>query len=241
MSTTGRDVIRRSLQLLGVVAAGAAPTAQEYADGLLTLNDMVYSWATESLTIYTQSRTLKVLSAGVQTYTIGAGGSISVERPLWVANAGIIPATTPPGEIQIQILTDAGWAAIATKDLTSTFPSRVYYDYGFNASGYGTVTVWPIPTTAPTLVLYLPTAIATFADGTTPHLFPPGYERMLRYNLAVELAAEYGKPLNPVVVALATSSKAEVKRANNRMDDLTVDPALSRRGTLFNWRTGEVL
>lgn len=238
MATTANTLITRALQLLGVIAAGELPTADDSADCLVTLNDMVSAWALEPLTIYAQTRLTKTLSPAVQSYTIGSGAAIDVARPLWVTNAGVIPSGQT-SEIPIDMLTEDMWANTLIKSQTSTFPTGVYYDYGFNSSGYGTMTVWPVPTTAPTLVLYLPQAITSFADGTTSYTFPPGYERMLRYNLAVELAPEYGRPLDAALAGLAISSKANVKRANYRPSELKVDSALlpndGRRGS-YNWR-----
>lgn len=40
MSLTGRDIIKRGMRLLGAVATGEDPTADEMADGLTALNDM---------------------------------------------------------------------------------------------------------------------------------------------------------------------------------------------------------
>ena len=226
------------MQLNGSVASGANPTADEFADGLLALNDMLNAWATEKLTIYTELRQTKVLTANTQTYTIGSGGSINVARPLWIHNAGVIPSGQT-NEIRLDMISDDEWAKVAIKSLTSTFPTTIFYDYGFNSSGYGTINVWPIPTTAPTLVLYLPQAITAFADGTTTYSFPPGYERMLRYNLAVELAAEFGVSPSPEVMAIAVQSKANVKRANIRIETLDVDGGLlpsPGKSTVYNWR-----
>lgn len=238
MATTAETLITRALQLLGVVAAGEVPTADDFADGLKTLNDMVTALATERLSIFTQSRTTKVLTATTQTYTIGVGAVINVARPLWLPNAGVIPVATNTTEIPLALLSDEQWAATSVKTLTSTFPTAVYYNYGFSAAGFGTITVWPIPTTGPTLVLYLPTAMGAFADGATSYEFPPGYERMLRYNLALDLAPEYGKPLDPVIAAIAATSKANMKRANNRAEDLRVDSALLTRTGVWDWRIG---
>lgn len=239
MATTANVLITRALQLIGVVAAGEVPTADDYADGLITLNDMLAAWATEPMTIYTQSRTTKTLTVSTQTYTIGASASINVARPLWVANAAVIQSGGTQ-EIPISVLSDDEWARVPIKSMTSTFPTSVYYDYGFDSSGYGTMSVYPVPTTAATLVLYLPSALSTFANGSTSYLFPPGYERMLRYNLAVELAPEYGKALEPTVAGIAAMSKANVKRANNRVAELRVDSALMPergRSASYDWRT----
>ncbi len=239
MATTANTLIQRALQLIGVIAAGENPTSDDLADGLVTLNDMVNAWALEPLTIFTEQRVTAALSASTQNYTIGAGATISTPRPLWVPNAGIIPSGAT-NELPINLLSDDQWAGIAIKSLTSVFPTAMYYNYDFNATtGYGLVAVWPIPTTTPTLVLYLPEAVTAFADGTTSYKFPPGYERMLRFNLAVELAPEYGRQVDPAVGAIAMQSKGNIKRANNREQDLIVDASLLRKSGLFNFRTGE--
>lgn len=238
MAASANTLITRALQLIGVCAAGEIPTPDDLNDGLATLNDMVDAWATERLTIYTEARQTKVLTPLQQTYTIGSGANINVARPLWIHNAGIIPIGQT-NEIRIDVIADDEWAKVAIKSLQSTFPTTMYYDYNFNSSGYGNINVWPIPTTAPTLVLYLPQAISTFADGTTSYSFPPGYERMIRFNLALELAPEYGKPIDPAVAAIAMQSKANVKRANIRIETLDTDAALlptPGKSTVYNWR-----
>lgn len=237
MSTTGNTLIRRAMLLNGSVASGANPSADEYSDGLLALNDMLNAWATERLTIYSELRQTKALVASTQGYTIGSGGTINVARPLWVHNASVIPLSQT-NEIVLDVISDDEWAKIAIKPTTSTVPTTLFYDYGFNSSGLGTINVWPIPTTAATLVLYLPQALTAFADGTTSYSFPPGYERMLRYNLAVDLAPEYGVQVDPAVSMIAVQSKANVKRANIRMETMAVDAALlTGKSLVYDYRT----
>ena len=46
-------------------------------------------------------------------------------------------------------------------------------------------------------------------------IFPPGYERFFRFNLAVEVAPEFGKDLKPSVVETAAVAKDELERQNN--------------------------
>ena len=55
-----------------------------------------------------------------------------------------------------------------------------------------------------------------------------GYERAIRFNLAVELAAEYpGSIVTPTVERIATTSLGSVKRANWREMSVPIDPALT--------------
>ena len=237
MASTANAIIARSLKLLGVVASGESATADEATDAFDALNDLVASWATERLTIYVTARTSYTLVASTATYTIGSGGTFNQARPLWIPYAGVIESGGT-SEYPVEVLNLSQWAAIAIKTQTSTFPTKIYYDNAFTSSR-GTINVWPVPTTTPALILYTPTALVVFADRTTSYNFPPGYERALRYNLAVELAPEYGVPLDGVIAAIAAESKGNIKRANIEPYDARVDAALLGSGGRFNWRTGD--
>ena len=234
---TANALIARSLKLLGVVASGEAATADEATDAFDALNDLVNSWATERLTIYYTERISQTLTANTATYTIGSSGTINKARPIWIPYAGVVPAGETH-EIPVEVLNLTQWTRIAIKSQTSTFPTKIYYDHNF-ASSLATINVWPVPTTAPALIIYSPTALVVFADRTTSYNFPPGYERALRYNLAVELAPEYGVPLDPVIAAIAAESKGNIKRANIEPAAARMDTALLGSGGVFNWRTGD--
>ena len=62
---------------------------------------------------------------------------------------------------------------------------------------------------------------------------------MLRYNLAVELAPEYGRPLSEQVAIGATKSMAAIKRMNSKPLYLKTDAPVARKTRTFNWLTGE--
>lgn len=74
----------------------------------------------------------------------------------------------------------------------------------------------------------------------SPITYPPGYERAFRYNLAVELAAEFGKTIPQQVVDIAINSKLELQRLNSVPRYLRGDGGMSRSGRnrYFNWITG---
>ncbi len=206
---------------------------------------MIDSWAAERLTIFGVVRTEFPLVAGTQTYTIGSGGTFNVARPLWIPDAGIVVNTsTPPVEIRLDILSDQGWARIPIKDISSSVPTKLYYDYAYSATGLGSITLWPKPDiSTPELALYLPTAL-TQLTGTvevqlaTTLAVPPGYGEALRLNLALRLSSEFGKPMDPLVAGMARESLARIERANKRELTLECDPALLQSPGTFNWRLG---
>lgn len=226
--------------------------AEDANDALDRLNDWIDALALERLTMYYVTRTLKLLGAGIPSYTIGVGGDINIPRPTHVESAGLIldTAAVPPFERPLEVMTDLRWQRIRQKPLESTYPTAIYYDHNWVPTiappdparhGLGRIYVWPVPTGCGTvqLVLYTPVALQEFVTLDTDYLLPPGYRRFIRTNLAQEVASEYGKQLTSDQVTAARTAKAAIKRGNVRPAEARVDPALVRGYGTFDWRTGE--
>lgn len=220
---TAQDLIASALKRIGVLGAGETPSGQDAADGLLRLNDLIDAWATERLAIYTVTRTTWAIVSGTGSYTVGVGGTVNVARPVFIDAVKIID-TAPNPDLEMAIgglLTEDAYAAIAQKALTAPQPAYAYYNPTYPL---GTLTFWPVPTST-TLqgVLYAPAAVAQLAALSTTISLPPGYQRFLTSNLAVELAPEFGVQPSQSLVASAIESKADIKRANIRLVDLAID------------------
>lgn len=230
------NIIRRALLLANVTAANESPDATMAADGLETLNDMVSDWATQKLTIPAVTRATFPLVALQGTYTIGESGTpdFSAVRPEWINNMSIIPVGND-NEIPLVLYTRDQYAAEPIKSLQSSFPTKVLYE---PTVPNGTLTFWPIPDTAPTFVLYVPTIISEFATLTTEYIFPRGYVKALRYQLALEFCTEYGRPVDAMLLRQAEQSFGNIKRKNIQQDELEVDDALLARTSIFNYYTG---
>lgn len=228
---TANALIARSLKLLGVLGAGETADADDALDALDTLNDLVSGWKLDPGWMHTVTRLTKALTAGTASYTFGTGGSINAERPVAILAAllQLDNTATTPTEVPLEVLTDQRWQGIPQKTLSGQ-PAAVFLDRAWTA-GLATLNVWPVTSGSnQTLVLYVPgLPVASFADLTTDYTFPPGYGRALRYNLAKELAGEYGKGLMPSDLEIAASSLADVQRANALDAELVVDLALQGR------------
>ena len=243
ITTTARQLIAGALKIIGVLDASEAADAADEADCLRMLHSLIDSWGTQRQTIFTVTRSTYTWTANTTSFTIGTGASFSQQRPVWIDNAAyVIPDSDPATEVPLWILTDQQYADQSVKPLTATLPSWLYYNPTSPvATGYGTLYLGPIPTQNVTLVLYWPTAVVQFTDLTTSYILPPSYERALRTNLGVEVAPMYG--VKPQVIELvlkqATDSLADVKRANTRLYDLQMDPALvDRLPALWNIYAG---
>jgi len=234
---TGREFISASMRLLGVLASGETPSANETADGLGALNRMLSSWSTESLLINARVREVFPLISGQSAYTMGPSGNFNTTRPLNIDNALIrLAGTSPQVETPLLILNLDQWSGITLKDLDSNIP---IYLYAEGTSPLETLNIWPVPSATHELVLYSWKALTSFASANTDVSFPPGYEEALIYNLAVRLAPEFGKTVTAEVATIANDSKANIKRMNERPLYLQVDAALMPHGRPFNWLTGE--
>jgi len=229
---TTRDLIAASLKRIGVLDAAEAPSPADQADALLRLNDLIDGWATERLTIYTQTRTTWNLVASQASYTVGIGGDVNIARPVFIENLRFQDTTqTPALEMYLAPLTDDAYAAIPQKGLTATYPTSYYYNPTYP---FGTVTFWMIPNVSYLQgVIYAATAVTELGLNDTIAL-PPGYRRFLRDSLAVEIAPEFDVQPSQTLVMAAMEAKANIKRANIRLRDLHVDPILRPRQTAYN-------
>lgn len=228
-TTTALDIITRALTTIGVKAQGEDLSGAEAQDGFRRLNQMIDGWGTETLTMQVTTRTEFALVANQQEYTVGLGGDWDIVRPLFITGCGLILNTvTPPVEIPMAVITDDAYEAIQVKTLTNPLPTLLYYNPTFP---FGTAFLWPNPTNAMnTIALYTRTAMVGFASLTTQYAFPPGYEAMLEYQLAVRLCAPYTRPLDPLVKQLADEAIGKVKRANIKLTDAALDLGLTSTG-----------
>jgi hypothetical protein len=230
---TVRDLITNSLRLIGAIATGETPSASELADGIVVLNDMLGSWSTDGLIIPQTVIEEFPLVPGKQSYTMGATGDFVSTRPMRIMEAGIKSNTS---ELPIEVIGVQEWSQITVKSNSSWLPQRLYADGSFPNQ---VINLWPIPSAPNTLVLYSLKGFTEFATATDVIAFPPGYTRCLRYNLALELAVEYGKEPSPLVAAVAVDSKADLRRQNNQPVLMISDYFGLSGGRTFNWQTGE--
>lgn len=224
MSTVA-DLITESLQRIGVLAASETATSGDMTLCFNVLNQLISGWQTERLTIYSPVRTTWTITSGNPTYTIGVGSTdINVARPVFIDRVNFIDTSqTPDLELPLRMLTDTEYDLIPLKDLTSVLPSVVYYNPTYPL---GTLTLYPTPTSS-TLsgAIYIPTAVPQFTATSDVVSLPPGYQRFIVTNLAVEVAPLFGAQPNKLLAEAASESKADVKRANIRPYDLFIESA----------------
>lgn len=234
-----RTLLTASFMDCGIIADGETLSASQAQDGLRRLNNMVAGWRTQYGTVLSIDRNVFDLVADQQTYTIGPGGDFDVARPLTIPAAALLlngNTDAQPVEIPRPVITDAGYQSIQIKNLPNNQFTVVYYNPQYPL---GEIFLWPLPDVDTNqLVLYLQNAFAGFPNLSSDSEFPdnPGYAEALQYQLNLRLFTPYGVPAEITaqtgegsLVALAKQSFGNIKRANNRLNDLSSDAAIFAR------------
>ena len=220
---TVSDLIAGALKEIAVLAAGEAASDADSSDALLTLNRMVNAWKAERIFLYGLTRTTWTITASTQTYNVATGSTVNVDRPEHIDSIKVSDSSTSPAyEFPLYLMNDKEYAEIRIKSQTADRPTSAYYNLQYPTA---TIFLWPNPTSSTlTGVLYAATVISTFAALSTTVSLPPGYERMIVKNLAVELAPMFGKQPSEYLQRQAQDSLAVVLRANTRLRTMRFGP-----------------
>lgn len=203
---TALGIITSAMRKAGILTKNESPSADEAADGLEMLNDLLASMSNDSLVVYARTVENFPLSGGVTSYTIGSGATFNTARPIKIISAYVRSGTI---DYPVQIIPDEQYANITYKSSSGGYPQFLNYT---NAYPTATINLYPAPATAYQLYLVTEKQLSTFTLNQSVDL-PPGWRRMLIHNLAVEMGPEYGVEIPASVVQIARESKGEIRTA----------------------------
>lgn len=231
--TTVRQLIEGSLRLIEEVGEGQSMTAQQGADGLFALIAMLDSWSIQPGMIFTETQEDLTLTANDGEYTIGTGGDLNTTRPSKIMNASIVSGNLI---YPLELFSREQWASLGDLSI-SRIPEALYFDGNYPLA---TVRLYPKPSAAYTLRLFSQKPLTNFSALADSIAMPAGYERAMRYNLAVEFAPEFGKTASSTVKDIAFESKNAIESQNqyNDKNNMAVDAGLMSAGA-FNILTGK--
>jgi len=234
MATTAGDQINRALRLLGVLAEGETPSAATSQDALLVFNQMVDSWNTERLSVYATQDQIFSWPAGEIRRTLGPTGDFVGNRPVLLDDATYYRA--PSGvSYGIKFINQDQYNGIAVKTSTSTFPQVIFVNETFPDIE---MFIYPKPTQVLEWHFISVQELSQPAVLATQLHFPPGYMRAFTYNLAMEIAPEFGVEPSPQVQRIAMTSKRNLKRINNPNDVMSLPYGVVANKQRFNIYAG---
>lgn len=202
------QLIRHAKILNGTIDRTDPLETNELNDGLVSLNDMLDSWSIDRTYVFAIKSESFPLVAGTASYTIGIGGVFNTARPNKISN--VMVTINGVNYAVSEITTRADYTNL-TNPNNAGVPQYYYYDTAFPL---GSLFLYPIINQAAMITINSWQQLNSFADLTTQYTFPPGYNRAIRYNLAMETASEDAAVISPSLGAIAIESKAAIKRRN---------------------------
>jgi len=233
--TTAADQINGAMRLLNILDQDDTADATQLANGLTALNQMIDSWNTERLSVYATQDQQFTWTAGNASRTLGPSGDFVGNRPVLLDDSTYYKNASTGVSYGVSFINQEQYDAIALKTATTTYPQVMFINMDYpNITMY----VYPVPTTDLEWHFISVTELTQPATSVTTLALPPGYLRAFRYNLALEIAAEYGLQADPRVVRIADISKRNLKRINNPDDVMAMPYAIMTRRARYNIYVG---
>ena len=235
MTTTAGDQINGALRLIGQLAEGETPSAATSQDSLTAMNQMLDSWSSERLSVFSTQDQMFTWTQGYSSRTLGPTGDFVGNRPVLLDDATYFRDPSNNISFGIKIINQQQYDGIAVKTVTSTYPQVLWINMDMpNVSMY----IYPVPTKALEWHFISVTELTEPATLATELVIPPGYLRAFRFNLACEIAAEFGVEPPPSVQRIAMSSKRNIKRINNPDDVMSLPYSIVATRQRFNIYAG---
>jgi len=232
---TAGEQINRALRLLGVLAEGETPSAATSQDALMAMNQMIDSWNTERLSVFSTQDQVFLWPVGEISRTLGPTGDFVGNRPVYFDDATYYRDPSTNVSFGIKFINQQQYDGIAVKTVTSTYPQVIFVNMTFPDV---TMFIYPRPTRLLEWHFISVQELDKPADLSTVLYYPPGYLRAFTYNLAMEIAPEFGIEPSPQVQRIAMTSKRDLKRVNNPDDIMSLPYAIVATRQRFNIYAG---
>ena len=213
--STAGELINGALRLIGMLAEGETPSAVTADDALVAMQQMIDSWSTERLSIFTTQEQVFNWPAGALSRTLGPTGDFIGNRPIQLDDSTYFIDPSSGISYGIKIINQQQYDGIAVKTVTSSYPQVMWINTNYPNLD---LHIYPVPTRLLEWHFISVDPLDQPATLSTLLAFPPGYLRAFRYNLACEIAPEFGVEPSPQVQRIAMSSKRNLKRINNPED-----------------------
>lgn len=213
MGTSANDVIQAAYEELGVYAPGDTISSADVQRGLLLLNEMISSWNEEYLPIFSLTALSLTIAPNASQYTIGAGGYLSVPRPMRIDyGQGAASVTISAVTTAVNIVSEVEWLSIYSINPGSGAPNTLFYDPQYPL---GALNVAPTPVGTGSLAFNGWYGFLSFQNLATTYNFPPGTVDALKHNLSVVAKPFFNEaPINQETMMRALETKAALRKTN---------------------------
>jgi hypothetical protein len=232
---TAFDQIKAALRLIGQLAEGEDPSAQAAQDALTAMNQMIDSWNTERLAVFCTQDQVFLWPPDEISRDLGPTGDFVGLRPVLIDDATYFRDPQTNVSFGIKLINQQQYDGIAVKTVTSTYPQVMFVNMTYPNV---TLTIYPKPTRELEWHFVSVQELDNPATLNTELFFPPGYLRAFKYNLACEIANEFGVEPPQTVQRIAMTSKRNLKRINNPDDVMSMPYSIVASRQRFNIYAG---
>lgn len=222
MTITARTLLQDALQDCGVLDPIETIGAEQADHGLRALNRIIDQWKADSLFVHASTDVSATFSGA--TAAVGASLTVNTDAPIrFLPGCYYVKGTE---SYPLTELTQQQYSDIGNKSSAGD-PYAFYFDRKIP----GTVTVYPVPSSAITYHFQVLSKLSAFADLDTAYSLPDGYQAALHYTLCERLPTAYNLPIDPANAAAARNARALIRRNNIRVPILG---AMDNGGPVFN-------
>jgi hypothetical protein len=229
MAVIALTLIKSAMSKINKLAVGETPAAEDIAVGIERLNALLGAYESDNLFNYATTKTVATLPANTTSRTIGTGLQINVARPIKILKGSFTRVGTL--DYDLEPISEPEYNEFSLKSsISSVAPAVCFYDGDMTTAN---VYFYPVAVTSVELHIVTPLPPGTAATESTSFNWPPGYQRMVENNLAIEIAPDFNTQPSALLVAMAASSKRALKRVNQRVPQLNVryrDPGYMTAG-----------
>jgi hypothetical protein len=162
-------------------------------------------------------------------------GNNVAQRPILLDDSTFFRDPSTNVSYGIKFINQLQYNNIAVKTVQSTYPQVMFVNNTFpNIS----MSVYPVPNRMLEFHFISVQRLLDPVSLSTEILMPPGYLRAFRYNLALELAPEFGVEPAPDVRRVAMYSKRNLKRINNPNNVMAMPYSIIARRNRYNIYAG---
>lgn len=222
--STRNDIIERAFRICGALSLGEAMSSEQSDQGVQALNDMVKSWQSKHVYLWTEYSNTLTLSASTASYALDTDPYIIAIEKAFIRVSNV---DTP-----IEVCSYHKYLDVSQKTTEATNPSLIATQWDRD-TGLFTAYVWPVPNATGTIFYSGITRLKDWDTATSNGDFQPHWTDALTYGLAANLADEIGLPIREreYLTAKADDLLKEAKKGDKAIEENDcVEGAYSYRG-----------
>jgi len=217
VSAKATDIITSAATEVGVLGQGDTLSGGDQAWILEKLQRLIDRFNANRKNIFSENFTSFTITANHNPHTIGPGGDWVMNTPPVKIFSAALVLTNSSIDLPLWMMDAAEWAREPLKSLTSSLPTKIYYERDFPL---GQVNLWPQPTVTNNVRLGTWQNLTQAVSTSTALAMPPSYWDVIVLTLARDFAPSFGKD----AIVRAEALSGTLREAMRTLEGNNADP-----------------